>query len=302
MSDNDRLSPADLAGAYALDAVSPEEAAEFEAYLEGSEEARIEAAELSDTAVALGMATIPVQPSAGLKADLMARLSSTPQLPPLTGAATREATSAGPTASLPQGAVAPVAAPTAADEAPADGDAHSDHATTRGGAVTSDGVGPAEQRARARWFQRPAFIIASAAAAVGLFFGGVVVNQALTNNQFEEQQATALAEINAAPDAQRASTVTSDGHPATLVWSGKLGRSALLIDDLPPLPADKDYQLWYMNKGGAFSAGTFDSTGRGTVWRVLEGKMHAGDQVGVTVEPRGGSEEPTSDPIVAIQS
>jgi hypothetical protein len=30
--------------------------------------------------------------------------------------------------------------------------------------------------------------------------------------------------------------------------------------------------------------------------------MKAGDQVGLTVEPEGGSPEPTSEPIVAIQS
>jgi anti-sigma-K factor RskA len=30
--------------------------------------------------------------------------------------------------------------------------------------------------------------------------------------------------------------------------------------------------------------------------------MHTGDQVGVTVEPTGGSDQPTGDPIVALQS
>ena len=57
--------PAELAGAYALNALSTEEAAEFEEYLTGSEQARIEAAELSDTAVALALALAPVQPSEG---------------------------------------------------------------------------------------------------------------------------------------------------------------------------------------------------------------------------------------------
>jgi hypothetical protein len=256
----------------------------------------VEAAELSDTAVALGLATAPVQPSAALKANLMAQLASTPQLPPLprpterTGAdeahraLTNDASAPDADATeILSGTGGPGTPPTGASAAPLSG-------------------GPAEERARLRWFQRPAVIATSAAAAVGLFFGGLVVGQMLDTNNFEQEQATALANINAAPDAQRASTVTSEGQPATLVWSGELGLSALLIEDLPPLPEGKDYQLWYMNEGGAFSAGTFDSSGDGTVWRVLEGTMKAGDQVGVTVEPEGGSDEPTTDPIVAIQS
>lgn len=294
MSDTDKHNPAELAGAYALDALTPAEAAEFEAFLETSEEARVEAAELSDTAVALGLATAPVQPSAALRANLMAQLASTPQLPPLprpaerTGADDAHSRSRNDTA-------APDAGP---DETPAGATS----TPAFGASVTPHTGGPADKRAQLRWFQRPAVLAASAAAAVALFFGGLLVGQLIDTNTFEQEQATALAEINAAPDAQRASTTTSDGQPATLVWSGELGLSALLIEDLPPLPEGKDYQLWYMNEGGAFSAGTFDSSGDGTVWRVLEGTMKAGDQVGVTVEPDGGSNEPTTDPIVAIQS
>ena len=281
-----KQNPADLAGAYALNALGAEEKAEFEKYLAESDAARVEAAELGATALALGLAAEPVQPSEGLKASIMARLAGTPQLPPvsLPEAAAAEAAPPAPAPAAPAAASAPVAVP---------GDATSD-AT----AVPSR----AADRARRRWFQSPTGMLVAAAAAVALFVGGTFVGQALNANQFEQQQASSLAEINAAPDAQRASTTTSDGHPATLVWSGELGLSALLIDDLPALPADKDYQLWYMNDAGAFSAGTFDSTGTGTVWRVLEGTMKAGDQVGLTVEPDGGSPEPTSEPIVAIQS
>jgi anti-sigma-K factor RskA len=300
MSENEKQNPADLAGAYALDALSPEEAAEFKAYLAGSEEAKAEAAELSDTAVALGLATPPVEPSPALKASLMAKLTSTPQLP--RQADSREGTSASPQATQAPDAAANDGATTIGNASANDGAPANTVSDSGGASVSHLGDGPAERRAKARWFSGPAVLLLSAAAAVALFFGGVLAGQAFSSNRFDEQQATALAEINAAPDVQRASTVTADGHPATLVWSGELGRSALLIEDLPPLPADKDYQLWYMNSAGAFSGGTFDSSGQGTVWRVLEGAMKAGDQVGVTVEPNGGSEEPTTDPILAIQS
>jgi anti-sigma-K factor RskA len=283
MTDDEKNNPADLAGAYALDALGAEERAAFEEYLVGSEQARIEVAELSDTAVALGLATAPVQPSAALKAGLMARLSGTAQLPPLSATA-NQPTDAAPAASgsSPAAGFRPVPAP-------------------RPGAANPPHTA-AERRAEMRWFRRPIGILVAVAAAIALFTGGILTGQSFNTNQFEQQQATALAQINAAGDTQRASTVTADGHQATLVWSGELGKSALLVDDLPSLPGNKDYQLWYMNSAGAVSAGTFDSAGTGTAWRVLEGRMRAGDAVGLTVEPKGGSKQPTSDPLLAIQS
>jgi anti-sigma-K factor RskA len=145
----------------------------------------------------------------------------------------------------------------------------------------------------------------AAAAAVALFVTGTVAGQAIygnPNDDFAQQQASSLAEIEASPDSQRAAAQTATGQDATLVWSGELGLSAIIVEDLPALGDDEDYQLWYIGAAGPISAGTFDSDGSGTVWRVLDGTMTAGDTVGVTVEPKGGSEQPTTDPIVAIQS
>ncbi len=287
----------ELSGAYALHALNADEAAEYEAHLAASEQARIEAAELSDTAVALGLAVAPVQPSAALKASLMSRLASTPQLPP------RPAPVAAPAAPAALGAERDVPVPTDADDTAAQASAAPDVAAAPvtpapGGAVR----GSASERARQRWFRGPVSILVAAAAAVALFVGGAFAGQAFNADQFQQQQAAGLAQINSAPDSQRASTVTVDGHTATLVWSAARGISALLVDDLPALPSDRDYQLWYIGSDGPIPAGTFDSTGTGTVWRVLDGAMTAGDVIGVTVEPKGGSQQPTTDPIVAIQS
>jgi len=271
--------PADLTGAYALNALNADEKADVDAYLGASESARTEVHELSETAAALGLAAEPVQPSAALRSSIMAKLASTPQLAPLTAAPA----AAPPLPGVPTPPVAPSAA---ADSA----------------AEPSPGVGTAATRAQKRWFQRPTQILLAAAAAVVLFVGGTFAGQAFNDNQFVEQQAAGMVQITAASDTQRAATTTSDGHSATLVWSNALGLSAVLVQDLPALGNDQDYQLWYINEAGAAPAGTFDSTGSGTAWRVLDGAMHAGDTVGITVEPRGGSKQPTTDPIVAFQS
>jgi len=243
-----------LSGSYALNGLDAADLAEFEAHLQQSQATRDEVTELTDTAVLLGLAVEPVQPSAGLKASIMDQLDAHPQLP----------------------VASPVA--TAAFES------------------------PAGRKAQARWFTRPVTALAAVAAAIALFVGGGVVTTSLAQNSFAQQQADQLAAINSADDAQRASVDLADGGTATLVWSNSLLSSALIVDGLAPLPADRTYELWYINDAGARPAGTFGVAGSGSTWRVLDGTMKAGDTVGVTVEPRGGSDAPTTDPVVVIAS
>ena len=242
-----------LSGSYALNGLDAADLAEFEAHLGQSPATRDEVTELTDTAVLLGLAVEPVQPSAGLKASIMDQLDAHPQLP--------------------------VAAASSAAFA-----------------------SPAGRKAQARWFTRPVTALAAVAAAIALFVGGGVVTTSLAQNSFAQQQADQLAAINSADDAQRASVDLADGGTATLVWSNSLLSSALIVDGLAPLPADRTYELWYINDAGARPAGTFGVAGSGSTWRVLDGTMKAGDTVGVTVEPRGGSDAPTTDPVVVIAS
>lgn len=70
-----------LAGAYALDALSPEEAAEFRTHLEGCVACRTEVTELRAAAARMGAAE-PLAPPPALKARVLAAADRTPQLPP----------------------------------------------------------------------------------------------------------------------------------------------------------------------------------------------------------------------------
>ncbi len=225
-----------------------------------------EAREFEEVAAQLAAAAEPVQPPAELKAALFAKLDSTPQLP----ADTVQEASDRPRKP----------APAPAGHAP----------------QTS-----AERRADRRWFQRPGVVLAAAAAAVIVFVAGAFVGVGLAGtNTYQHEQATALAAINAAPDAQRAISPVSGGGTATLVWSAQLGQSAVIATDLPKLAEDKTYELWYIKDGAATPAGTMDSSGTVASWRVLNGEMTAGVTVGMTVEPDGGSPKPTTQPILAI--
>lgn len=70
--------------------------------------------------------------------------------------------------------------------------------------------------------------------------------------------------------------------------------------DLPPLPADKTYQLWWIGPGAApVPAGTFepDSSGRATL-RVDRVRPAEGQIWAVTVEPEGGVPQPTGEMVL----
>ena len=160
---------------------------------------------------------------------------------------------------------------------------------------------PAADRAERRWFTRPALAFAAVAAAAALVLGGGLLANVVTDSGFQQAQADQLAAINAAADVERA-TVEVGEASATLVWSVDITSAALIVEGMAPAPSDKTYQLWYIGEGGARPAGTFSVSADGEAWRVLDGDMAAGDTVGVTVEPRGGSKSPTTDPIMKIES
>jgi len=262
-----------LSGSNALHALGPAERAEFEQHLRESalqetEQTRNEVTELSDTAVLLGLAVAPVTPSPALKDTIMAKLGSTPQLSPVSASSSPSAD--------------------AASRPPHDTAAPS----------------PAERKARAAWFSRPVTALACAAAAVALIIGGGVIVNNFSVDSFEQAQADQLAAINAADDAQRRVSPIEGGGTATLVWSKELGTSALVVAGIASLPADRSYQLWYIDAGDGVArpAGVFSTAATGVGSRVLDGSMGAGDAVGLTVEPAGGSATPTTTPIVVIES
>lgn len=161
---------------------------------------------------------------------------------------------------------------------------------------------PAQAKAQARWFQRPLNAIVGVAAAVALIIGGGVAVNAISTNVTQQAAANQLAAIYAADDSQSAKATVAGGGDATLVWAASLGTSALIVEGMNSLPSDKVYELWYISGGEARPAGTFTVSGDGKLWQILDGTMKSGDTVGVTVEPTGGSQKPSTDPVLVIES
>lgn len=262
MSDDQR-SIDDLAAAYALDALSPDERARFEA--EATPEALAEAARLADTATLLSSDT--AAPPPGLRASVLDAIAREPQLP----------------------AEAPIAAPAAVTPAPWDEPMSVEPPSP------SVGTGAAERRARARW--RPLRTVGAIAAGSALLLGGVALGTQLGGDSRNE----ALGAVVAAADAERGEVELPDGSTATVVWSVERGESAILFDGLSAAPEGSTYQAWYIDADGPQSAGIFDSSGEVTTF-LLDGAFSAGAAVGVTVEPAGGSDAPTTDPILVVET
>ncbi len=271
-----------LSGAYALDALEGDEKARFEAYLLTSEETRAEVASLSDTAVLIGLSTASVAPPADLRARLMAQIAVTPQRTPRPAA--RPTLSAIPAVTTPQQT--------------------SPQQDSSAEAIRTASLGTpsrATRKASARWFTRPASILVAVAAAVALFVGGNILGLSAGNQS--QQQAAAISAIVSASDYQQAKADVTGGGTATFVWSVGLKRSAVVIDKLPKLADGKTYQLWYIDKGSnATPAGIFNAASSRTTVSVLSGELTAGDTLGITIEPSGGSKSPTTAPIVAVPS
>ncbi|MDQ0893097.1 anti-sigma factor [Agromyces ramosus] len=248
-----------LAAAYALDAVDDDERAAYERAVDESPELRDEADRYAETAALLAALAEPVEPPPAMRHRLMSRLDELPQ----------------------QSTDAPSSAPPAPEPA------------------RQPAPGPAEHAAQRRWFQRPAAILAGAAAAILLIAGAIVGANWPGPNGWGAQRE--MAAIAAAPDVQTTTHEVPDGGEVTLYWSADEGRSAVVVEGLPDVGDDSTYELWYLDDSGATSAGTFDVQGEET-WRVLDGRFAPGVAVGVTVEPAGGSPQPTTEPIVVIET
>ncbi|HUN37456.1 MAG TPA: anti-sigma factor [Trebonia sp.] len=109
-----------------------------------------------------------------------------------------------------------------------------------------------------------------------------------------------IATVLAAPDARTTSAGTSAGGTATVVASTREGKLVFTSSGLPALPPERVYELWFIGAGGARPAGLVPPASGESTIPVLASGLEAGDKVGVTVEPAGGTTSPTTTPIVVM--
>ena len=107
--------------------------------------------------------------------------------------------------------------------------------------------------------------------------------------------------VPAAPGAVPTSAEPMEDVSVTVVHSENRGEPVFSAHGLEDLN-DEDFQLWLTRPDGSvYSAGTLSVDEEGFVLPALATPQdEETDGVAVTVEPEGGSEQPTSDPVMAM--
>lgn len=104
-----------------------------------------------------------------------------------------------------------------------------------------------------------------------------------------------------APDTQRVELMADDGSMKAMVMFAPSHSEALVVtSNLPALEDDYTYQLWQINsEGQPISAGMFETNSNGIMAMIFEPAIawESVSAVGISVEPAGGSETPTTTPL-----
>ncbi|MEU5164343.1 anti-sigma factor [Streptomyces sp. NPDC020875] len=150
--------------------------------------------------------------------------------------------------------------------------------------------------------RRRAVSLALAAVVAAVALGGVALWQTQNAQDLERQarqsrqQLDAITGILAAPDARTVHGKASNGALTTVVTSERQNRAAFTTTGLPAPGAGKTYQLWLDHDGTMRPAGLIDHDG--TV--ILTGNPADAGAVGLSLEPTGGSPQPTTDPLLLM--
>jgi anti-sigma-K factor RskA len=263
MNSNDNIDPRieALLPFYVLDALDEEEEQLVESYLAQHPEARAQVQELRAGASALPYSVAPVEPSRRVKEALMARINS----------------------------------------------------EARRSSPVSNSRQPAPPTSRFEGI----FRLLSLGAAVLAILWAFLLNAQVARLRNEitvlkdrlAAQSESLQQIIASlPQTNQSDviTVSLKGTEAQPQVQGQLiadpnGQSAVLvIAGLPPLEAGRTYQVWLIDGGTPVSAGllTVDENGQAVFIVSSESEIGSFNSLGISIEPEGGSMQPTGDIVV----
>ncbi len=77
--------------------------------------------------------------------------------------------------------------------------------------------------------------------------------------------------------------------------------AVITVEDLAPLPADQTYQVWAISDGTATGIGLFNTSVNGEASTAIQFDLSGVEVVAITVEPTGGSPQPTTEPVLRAE-
>jgi anti-sigma-K factor RskA len=136
----------------------------------------------------------------------------------------------------------------------------------------------------------------AAAAAVVIVLGALGVGIAL---QPAPMPSTAE-QVFAAPDVRTVSGEIPTGGTATVVFSRERNAGVLVMNNVAPPTAGTVYQMWLIDDKGPHSAGTMDAKNVTPSTTAVLQDLGDSQTLAFTVEPPGGSAQPTSPPFAKL--
>ena len=109
-------------------------------------------------------------------------------------------------------------------------------------------------------------------------------------------------EARSANEAQQTREIALDGTWAEQgaraeVTALKDDRAILVVEDMPSMPEDRTGQVWVIHDDKPLPSGLLDPSGNMAATAITT-PLRGADAIAVTIEPAGGSEKPTSDPVL----
>ena len=242
----------------------------------------------SETAALLGASLRPVDPPAAIRASLLEAIAREPQ--------TECVDQTDGTAEEDAGDRDAVGGSNSGSDGDGDGD-------SAGSEVLSL---DAHRRRRSAW--RTGLLRAAAAVVllgVGLGVGRWsvrgAVDEAMDSMASSMASTQHYAHLNQAQDVQRVTDTMPDGHVATLTWSRDMSMTALTLPAaMKESASGRSLQVWLKEGETTTSLGVYDPRD-GAGFSFLDVMPKPGQQIVITMEPAGGSAQPTTPPLVTLR-
>ena len=149
-------------------------------------------------------------------------------------------------------------------------------------------------------------LTAAAALLIGLFAWTMLLRHDLNHTQGNLTQATQRqsVEMELLASSSRMIPLVADTTPdayGTLYIGSQNNQALLVVEDLPPTPADRMYQVWLVNGSTRVTVGLFkvDQSGTATVMINAPNTLTSYQSLGITSEPGpNGSASPTGPRVI----
>lgn len=139
----------------------------------------------------------------------------------------------------------------------------------------------------------PRIAVAAALLIGAVGVGGYAIEH--QNVRDAESQNQVMSNVLGADDLATSGKSFDSGGSVKLYTSDNANAAVIIAKNLPSPGKGKVYQVWLVDGTGPHSQGYFKTNGQ----MVMKGVAKA-ETIAVTVEPDGGSPQPTSDPIATI--